>query len=95
MFEVGDFVRIIDQEFSYSAYSDWGDKYLNHFSRMTPPKGSICEVIAVAPHSRRQQDIIYGVRDQDDYEYIIGFRGIKLVKKKNYAEDFFGDLFQI
>lgn len=95
MFEVGDFVRITDTGYSYSAYSDWGDKYLENFSRMTPPKGAICEIIAKALHSVKDKNILYGLRDQDSYEYIMGMRGLKLVKKRNYAEDFFGDLFEI
>ena len=96
MFEIGDIVKIIETRYVYSGYSNWGNKHLNNFKKQSmPKKGMICEIVAKEPHSKRDQTIIYGIRDKNSNEYIIGFEGLKFIKRKNYAEDFFGDLLKI
>lgn len=96
MFDIGDTVRVIDPGYSYSAYSEWGNKYLSNFAHgKTPHKGLVCEIVAKEYHSKKDRSIIYGIRDIAGWEFIIGMRGIRFIKKRNYAEDFFGDLFQI
>ena len=76
--KVGDFVKVIWPGHCYSRYESWIDRY-NLQSRwangVCPEKGTIGEIIFIAPHSLDGGEMLYAV-EIDDWVYVMGIKGI-------------------
>lgn len=80
-FKVGDIVEVKNPEAIYNAYTMMAKMMsLQNFHEMcSPMTGDVCTVIAEEIHPR-YSETLYGIKDKDGREFIIGERGIELIK---------------
>lgn len=84
---VGDVVRIVDKGESYTQFSTWVKKYapnhaINYAYGHSPNANDLYTVIAKAPHLSANDMMLYFIRHEDNSCYLIGEKGIDVVKKK-------------
>jgi hypothetical protein len=82
-FRVGDMVKVVNQGQNYTTYRAWAYKYgLKDYASSSLPDGDTGRVVAVGPHGDSYFDTLVGVEAEDGKQYIIGHRGVELVKPR-------------
>lgn len=84
--EIGDFVKVVNNEYSYTTYTDWLYKYLN-FTEVRnfkygniPMNGTVGKVIAVNSHLKMSHCTLVAIKTIENKVYLIDIDAVKKVK---------------
>ena len=84
-FKIGDTVKVINNDLSYTAYMAWAIKYglskyvPDDWGSNSPGNGTVGKVIAFGPHEI-DEDFLYGIETKDWKQYIVSVKGLEQVQ---------------
>ena len=90
--KVGSKVVVVDSGRTYTTYTKKFQELGFRDTERNPgvPKGTICEVFAIAQHSAESETIVVAIEDQNGNQALIGLAGIEnLIQEEFTAEDRF------